>query len=220
MWPAGPQPAERGAHSGDSWRGHRTGAGRLVRKRQGWGPERALIRRGQTPGRSGTAEGWGTGAWLTAWGSPLLEKRRGLGSESVPCWPAPTPAGSFPAWAPLCLFGTDAHCHQRSCTRRLRGGVGSGEPCGREGAVWGGGERALSQRRGSSQGSPGGGPSQESGRRGGFYPKRYRRWRAITMPRITQQMTMHDLLLHREARRSLRERKGAGRRLSLLQAEL
>ena len=46
-----------------------------------------------------------------------------------------------------------------------------GVPVAEKGAVWGGRERDPSQRRGSSQGSPGGGPSRAERQVGWFLSK-------------------------------------------------
>ena len=96
-----------------------------------------------------------------------------------------------------------------------QGGVGVGVPVAEKGAVWGGGERAPSQRRGSSQGSPGGGPSRAEWQAGWFLSEDAPEGGGDHDAQNHTADDDHDLLLHGETQRSLREhgrgcREGGG----------
>lgn len=136
-------------------------------------------------------------------GAALLDQK-GLGLSLSLAGPSP-PGWLFPSLAPLCLFGTDAHCHKIMHTT-AQGGVGVGVPVAEKGAVWGGGERAPSQRRGSSQGSPGGGPSRAEWQAGWFLSEDAPEGGGDHDAQNHTADDDHDLLLHGETQRSLRER--------------
>ena len=77
-----------------------------------------------------------------------------------------------------------------------------------KGAVWGGRERAPSQRRGSSQGSPGGGPSRAERQVGWFLSKDAPEGGGDHDAQDHTADDDHDLLLHgrqREASESVEE---------------